>query len=82
MLDRNGRAGRYFITKNDMMVVASETGTFAVEASEIREKGRLRPGKILMIDTEKGEIRYDPEIKERSPPNIRTKSGSDGTGSC
>ena len=66
MLDRNGlRPARYFITKNDMMVVASETGTFAVEASEIREKGRLRPGKILMIDTEKGEIRYDPEIKEQ-----------------
>ena len=66
MLDRNGlRPARYFITTDDMMVVASETGTLAVESSEIREKGRLRPGKILMIDTEKGEIQYDPEIKER-----------------
>ncbi|MDD3108246.1 MAG: glutamate synthase subunit alpha, partial [Alistipes sp.] len=66
MLDRNGlRPARYFITKNDMMVVASETGVLSVDPSEIREKGRLRPGKILMIDTEKGEIRYDPQIKEQ-----------------
>ena len=65
MLDRNGlRPARYFITKDNMMVVASEMGVLDIEASQVREKGRLRPGKILMIDTQTGTIQYDPEIKE------------------
>lgn len=66
MLDRNGlRPARYLITNNDMMVVASEVGVMNFESTDIKEKGRLQPGKILMIDTEKGEIYYDGEIKER-----------------
>ncbi len=65
MLDRNGlRPARYLITKNDMMVVASETGVLAFDAAEIKEKGRLSPGKMLMIDTEAGEIYYDQTLKE------------------
>ncbi len=66
MLDRNGlRPARYLITKHDMMVVASEVGVMDFEPNEIKEKGRLQPGKILLIDTEKGEIYYDSELKEQ-----------------
>ncbi len=66
MLDRNGlRPARYLITKNDMMVVASEVGVMDFEANEIKEKGRLQPGKILLVDTEKGEIYYDGELKKQ-----------------
>lgn len=66
MLDRNGlRPARYLITKNDMMVVASEVGVMDFEPGEIKEKGRLQPGKILMIDTEQGKIYYDGELKEQ-----------------
>ena len=48
-----------------MMVVASEVGVMDFEPNEIKEKGRLQPGKILLIDTEKGEIYYDSELKEK-----------------
>ena len=66
MLDRNGlRPARYLITKNDMMLVASEVGVMDFEANEIKEKGRLQPGKILMVDTEKGEVYYDGELKKQ-----------------
>ena len=65
LLDRNGlRPARYLITHNDMMVVASETGVLPIEPSEIKERGRLRPGKMLMVDTEEGTIQYDAELKE------------------
>ncbi|MFT4223049.1 glutamate synthase large subunit [Dysgonomonas sp.] len=65
LLDRNGlRPARYLMTNNDIMVVASETGVLPFEPSEIKEKGRLRPGKMLMVDTETGTIQYDAEIKE------------------
>ncbi len=66
MLDRNGlRPARYLITKNDMMVVASEVGVMDFEAGDIKEKGRLQPGKIILVDTEKGEIYYDGELKKQ-----------------
>ncbi|WP_299992953.1 glutamate synthase large subunit [uncultured Bacteroides sp.] len=66
MLDRNGlRPARYLITHNDMMVVASEVGVMDFEPGEIKEKGRLQPGKILLVDTEKGEIYYDGELKRQ-----------------
>ena len=66
MLDRNGlRPARYTITKNDTMVVASEVGGMDFDPTEIAEKGRLQPGKILLIDTQEGKIYYDGEIKER-----------------
>ena len=66
MLDRNGlRPARYLITKNNTMVVASEAGVIGFEASEIKEKGRLQPGKILLIDTQEGNIYYDGELKDR-----------------
>ena len=66
MLDRNGlRPARYLITKNDMMVVASEVGVMDFEPGEIKQKGRLQPGKILLVDTEEGKIYYDGELKEQ-----------------
>lgn len=65
LLDRNGlRPARYLITHSDMMIIASETGVLPIEPSEVRERGRLRPGKMLMIDTEEGTIQYDAELKE------------------
>ena len=66
MLDRNGlRPSRYTLTKKGMMVVASEVGVMDFDPSEIQEKGRLHPGKILLVDTQEGKIYYDGEIKER-----------------
>ena len=66
MLDRNGlRPARYTITKNDTMVVASEVGVMDFDPTEIAVKGRLQPGKILLIDTQEGKIYYDGEIKQQ-----------------
>ena len=66
MLDRNGlRPSRYTITKQGMMVVASEVGVMDFEPSDVVTKGRLQPGKILLIDTQEGKIYYDGEIKEQ-----------------
>ena len=66
MLDRNGlRPARYLITQGGVMVVASEVGVMDFEPGDIKEKGRLQPGKILLIDTEKGEIYYDGELKKQ-----------------
>ena len=65
MLDRNGlRPARYLITRNDMMVVASEAGVISFEPGDIKEKGRLQPGKILLVDTQEGKIYYDGELKD------------------
>ena len=66
MLDRNGlRPSRYTITKQGMMVVASEVGVMDFEPGDVVSKGRLEPGKILLIDTQEGKIYYDGEIKEK-----------------
>ena len=66
MLDRNGlRPARYLITRNDMMVVASEAGVISFAPETIREKGRLQPGKILLVDTQEGRIYYDEELKQQ-----------------
>ena len=66
MLDRNGlRPARYTITKTGTMVVASEVGVMDFDPTIIAEKGRLQPGKMLLVDTQEGKIYYDGEIKER-----------------
>ncbi|MDD4819342.1 MAG: glutamate synthase central domain-containing protein, partial [Flavobacteriales bacterium] len=66
MLDRNGlRPARYLITKGGVMMVASEVGVMDFPAEEIVEKGRLQPGKIIMVDTEEGRIYYDGELKKQ-----------------
>ncbi|MDR1595055.1 MAG: glutamate synthase large subunit [Prevotellaceae bacterium] len=65
MLDRNGlRPARYLITKDDTIVIASEAGVLSFDAGDVKEKGRLRPGKMLMIDTLEGKIYYDSDLKE------------------
>lgn len=64
-LDRNGlRPVRYSITKDERIILASETGVLAIEASEIVKKGRLRPGKMLVVDLEKGEVVYNDPLKK------------------
>jgi glutamate synthase (NADPH/NADH) large chain len=66
MLDRNGlRPARYMITDNDIMVVASEVGVMDIEPNKIKAKGRLQPGKLMLVDTEKGLIYYDEDIKKQ-----------------
>ena len=65
-LDRNGlRPSRYLITTNDLMVMGSETGVQTFAPEEIREKGRLKPGKMLLVDTLEGKIYYDEELKAK-----------------
>ena len=66
MLDRNGlRPSRYVITENDLIIMSSETGVQSFEPCEIKSKGRLRPGKMLLVDTEEGKIYYDEELKKQ-----------------
>ena len=65
-LDRNGlRPSRYIITKNNLIVMGSEVGVQTFKADEIKEKGRLRPGKILLVDTQLGIIIPDEEVKDQ-----------------
>ncbi|MDE7465962.1 MAG: glutamate synthase large subunit [Muribaculaceae bacterium] len=64
MLDRNGlRPARITITHNGEAIIASETGVLPLDPAEVSRKGRLKPGKILMIDTEEGRILIDRDIK-------------------
>ncbi|MBR3653401.1 MAG: glutamate synthase large subunit, partial [Bacteroidales bacterium] len=64
--DRNGlRPGRYTITKRGILVLASEVGVLDLDPTEIECKGRLEPGKMLLVDTKEGKIWYDSEIKEK-----------------
>jgi len=66
MLDRNGlRPSRYTITQSGMMIVASEAGVMDFDPMDVVSKGRLQPGKILLVDTQEGKIYYDGEIKEQ-----------------
>ena len=64
VLDRNGlRPGRFVITRDDLVVLASEAGVLDIPAQEIRTKGRLQPGKMFLVDIVKGRIVADREIK-------------------
>lgn len=63
-LDRNGlRPSRYYITKDDYLVLFSETGSLPIDEGNILEKRRLEPGKILLVDTEAGRIISNDEVK-------------------
>ena len=65
MLDRNGlRPARYTITHDGQMIIASETGVLEIAPEKIKARGRLRPGKMLMVDTKTGQIFYDDELKK------------------
>jgi glutamate synthase domain-containing protein 2/glutamate synthase domain-containing protein 1/glutamate synthase domain-containing protein 3 len=65
-LDRNGlRPGRYVVTKDDLVVLASETGVIEVPPEEVRKKGRLQPGRMFLVDTVQKRIISDGEIKKQ-----------------
>ena len=64
VLDRNGlRPGRYYVTKDDLVVMASEAGVLEFPPEHIVRKGRLQPGRMFLVDTELGRIVEDEEIK-------------------
>jgi glutamate synthase (NADPH) large chain len=66
VLDRNGlRPGRYYVTKDDLVVMASEAGVLDLDPATIARKGRLQPGKMFLVDTEQGRIVEDEEIKRQ-----------------
>jgi glutamate synthase (ferredoxin) len=63
-LDRNGlRPSRYYVTKDDMIVLASEVGVLDIPPERVLHKGRLQPGRMLLVDTEQGQIVSDEELK-------------------
>jgi glutamate synthase (NADPH) large chain len=65
-LDRNGlRPARYLVTNNDLVVMASETGVLPIKPEDIRLKGRLQPGRMLLVDMQAGQIVPDEAIKEK-----------------
>ncbi|HEX4972975.1 MAG TPA: glutamate synthase large subunit, partial [Steroidobacteraceae bacterium] len=64
VLDRNGlRPSRYYVTKDGLVVMASEAGVLDIPAADIQLKGRLQPGRMFLVDTEEGRIVDDEEIK-------------------
>ena len=64
LLDRNGlRPGRYYITKDDMVIMASEVGVLPIPPEDVVSKGRLEPGKMFLVDMEQGRIVDDEELK-------------------
>jgi len=65
-LDRNGlRPGRYVVTKDDLVVLASEAGVLDIPAKDVRKKGRLQPGRMFLVDTVQKRIISDKEIKKQ-----------------
>lgn len=63
-LDRNGlRPARYVITKDDLVIMASESGVLKIDEKNIKSKGKLGPGNIFVVDTEKGQVLFDEEVK-------------------
>ncbi len=66
ILDRNGlRPTRYYVTTDDLVVMASEAGVLEIPPEKIKFKGRLQPGRIFLVDTEEGRIVEDHELKKR-----------------
>jgi glutamate synthase (ferredoxin) len=64
VLDRNGlRPSRYYVTKDDLVIMASEAGVLPIEPERIAEKGRLEPGRMFLVNMEEGRIVTDDEIK-------------------
>ena len=66
VLDRNGlRPSRYWVTADDLVIMASEVGVIDVEPAKVVQKGRLQPGRMFLVDTTEGRIIGDEEIKRR-----------------
>ena len=66
ILDRNGlRPGRYLVTNDDLVIMASEAGVLDIDPKNVKLKGRLQPGKMFLVDTVEGRIVPDKEIKQR-----------------
>ena len=65
-LDRNGlRPSRYYVTKDDVVIMASEAGVLPVDPSRVASKGRLQPGRMFLVDMEQGRIVADEELKKK-----------------
>lgn len=76
VLDRNGlRPSRYYVTNDGYLILSSEVGVLPVDESRIKLKDRLRPGKMLLVDTVKGELIDDDELKENMQPSSLTVNG-------
>ena len=66
VLDRNGlRPSRFYVTNDDKVIMASEVGVLPVDSKSVLKKGRLQPGKMFLIDFEKGRLIPDEEIKNQ-----------------
>ncbi len=66
VLDRNGlRPSRYYVTKDDLVIMASEAGVLEIDPANVLKKGRLQPGRMFLVDTEEGRIIEDEEIKAK-----------------
>lgn len=66
VLDRNGlRPSRYYVTKDDLVIMASEVGVLDVAPERVLQKGRLQPGRMFLVDTEQGRIVADDELKNK-----------------
>ena len=66
VLDRNGlRPARYYVTKDDLVILASEAGVLEIAPANVLKKGRLQPGRMFLVDTEEGRIIEDEEIKAK-----------------
>ena len=66
MLDRNGlRPARYYVTNDDLVIMASEVGVLDIPPENVEQKGRLQPGRMFLVDTREKRIVADEEIKQR-----------------
>ncbi|HLP07574.1 MAG TPA: glutamate synthase large subunit [Opitutaceae bacterium] len=66
VLDRNGlRPARYYVTKDGLVILASEAGVLDIDPTNVEKKGRLQPGRMFLVDTEQGRIVEDEEIKAK-----------------
>jgi glutamate synthase (ferredoxin) len=66
VLDRNGlRPSRYYVTKDDLVIMASEAGVLPIDPERVARKGRLQPGRMFLVDLKEGRIIADEELKKR-----------------
>ena len=66
VLDRNGlRPSRYYVTKDDLVIMASEVGVLDIPPERMLQKGRLQPGRMFLVDLEQGRIIGDEELKQQ-----------------